>query len=54
MMTLAKSREPERLAEEAASLYERFRPSIPAGESGWGAKGTLSIKKIEGMAEVKK
>ena len=53
MMTLAKSREPERLAEEAASLYERFRPSIPAGESGWGAKGTLSLSKIAALGRKK-
>jgi len=47
MDTLARSREPEALAEEGFRLYEAFRPSVPAGESGWGAKGTLSLKKIE-------
>ena len=50
METLAKSREPEALAEEGFRLYEAFRPGVPAGESGWGAKGTLSLKKIEQMA----
>lgn len=54
MVKLAKSRDPEQLTDEAFRLYEAFRPGVPAGESGWGAKGTLSIKKIEGMAEVKK
>jgi hypothetical protein len=54
MRKLAKSRPPEVLAEEAFHLYEAFRPGVPAGESGWGAKGTLSLKKIEGMAEKKK
>ena len=53
MVQLAKSRRPEVLADEAFHLYEQFRPSVPAGESGWGAKGALSIKKIEGMAENK-
>ena len=54
MQKLAKSRPPEVLAEEAFHLYEAFRPGVPAGESGWGAKGMLSLKKIEGMAEKKK
>ena len=52
MEILAKSREPEALAEEGFRLYEAFRPGIPAGEAGWGAKGTLSLKKIEKLARV--
>jgi hypothetical protein len=47
MQALAKSRKPEVLAEEGFRLYEQFRPAVPAGESGWGAKGTLSLRKIE-------
>lgn len=50
MEALATSREPEALADEGFRLYEAFRPGVPAGESGWGAKGTLSLKKIEQMA----
>ena len=50
MMVLAKSRRPTALAEEAFRLYEAFRPSVPAGEAGWGAKGTLSVKKIKELA----
>ena len=50
LVTLANSRSPERLAEEAFRLYESFRPGVPAGESGWGAKGTLSLKRIEALA----
>ena len=46
METLAKSREPEALAAEGFRLYEAFRPGVPSGESGWGAKGTLSLAKI--------
>ena len=50
MEALATSREPEDLADEGFRLYEAFRPGVPAGEAGWGAKGTLSLKKIEQMA----
>jgi hypothetical protein len=50
MVTLAKSRSAEELADEAFGLYERFRPSVPSGESGWGAKGTLSLSTIEALA----
>jgi hypothetical protein len=51
MEGLAKSRAPEALAEEGFRLYERFRPSVPAGESGWGKKGTLSLSRIESLAK---
>ena len=51
MQKLAKSRPPEALAEEAFRLYEAFRPGVPAGESGWGAKGTLSLARIAALAE---
>jgi hypothetical protein len=51
MKKLAKSRTPEVLVDEAFGLYEAFRPSVPAGESGWGAKGTLSLRKIEQLAD---
>lgn len=54
MYRLAKSRTPKALAEEAFSLYEEFRPGVPADESGWGAKGTLSLSKIAGMAQARK
>lgn len=51
MVKLANSRTPETLAEEGFRLYEAFRPSVPAGESGWGAKGTLSLVRIVALAE---
>jgi len=51
MERLAKSRQPGAIAEEAFRLYEAFRPGVPTGESGWGAKGTLSLKKIEQLAK---
>ena len=50
MEKLAKSRTPERLADEGFRLYECFGCGFP-GESGWGAKGMLSLTKIEALAE---
>jgi hypothetical protein len=49
METLAESRDPEALADEGFRLYEAFRPVVPAGESGWGAKGTLSLARIAAL-----
>jgi hypothetical protein len=43
MKSLAKSFAPKDLAERAFKLYERFRPSIPEGVKGWGAKGDLDL-----------
>ena len=50
MEKLAQSHEPDALAHKAFQLYESFRPEIPEGESGWGAKGKLSLKKIRELA----
>ena len=50
MAGLADSRDRDELAAEAYGLYEQFRPAIPAGESGWGAAGTLSLAKIRKLA----
>lgn len=51
MMKLAKSYSLKELAEAAFRLYERFRPSIPEGVKGWGAKGYLDLGVIEGLAK---
>lgn len=51
MRDLAHSRPPARLAHEAFHLYEQFRPSIPAGATGWGAKGALDLAKLRRLAE---
>ena len=51
MQALAKSRTPAKLAAEAYSLYEKFRPAVPAGTRGWGAKGTLELEAIRRLAE---
>ena len=50
MKKLAQSRPHDDLAHKAFQLYEAFRPAIPDGESGWGAKGKLSLEKIHGLA----
>jgi hypothetical protein len=34
---------PAELASSAYALYEKFRPEIPAGTRGWGAKGVLDL-----------
>ena len=46
MMELANGFEPEELASQAFSLYEQFRPRIPEGVRGWGAKGELDLARI--------
>ena len=52
MKKLAKSFKPKELAERAYPLYERFRPDIPAGKKGWGAKGDLDLGLIERLPNV--
>lgn len=51
METLAKSVKPKELAETAFGLYEKFRPSIPSGTKGWGAKGELDLAFIESLGK---
>lgn len=51
MEALAASLNPAELAVRAYALYERFRPSIPDGVRGWGAKGELNIDRIRELAE---
>ncbi len=41
----------EELAAEAYGLYEQFQPVVPAGASGWGAAGTLSLVNIRKLAK---
>ena len=50
MSTLAKAFAPEDLADRAFGLYERFRPAIPEGVQGWGAKGELDLALIISLA----
>jgi len=51
MRTLAESFAPDDLAGEAYGLYERFRPQIPPGKRGWGAKGDLDLDRIASMGK---
>ncbi len=41
---------PNELAARAFSLYESFRPQIPEGVRGWGAKGELDLDRIRELA----
>jgi len=50
MVALARSFPPQQLAERAYSLYERFRPEVPAGQRGWGAKGVLDLARLASLA----
>jgi hypothetical protein len=50
MLKLARSRPPKKLAEEGFALYEAFRPDIPRGTKGWGAKGVLDLDRIVALA----
>ena len=47
---LVKAYRPKELADAAYSLYEEFRPKIPSGKKGWGAKGTLDLKLVARLA----
>lgn len=50
MAQLARAFGPDELAAVAYSLYEQFRPAIPPGRRGWGAKGTLDLDFIRSLA----
>ena len=50
MASLAGAHEPQELASIAYRLYEEFRPAIPSGVRGWGAKGRLDLDHIRAMA----
>lgn len=53
MIELASSYSPEELAVRAYGLYERFRPEIASGKSGWGQKGELSLERVRSLARTK-
>lgn len=50
MEALAASFPPGELETRAYGLYEKFRPEIPAGTVGWGAKGVLDLDLIARLA----
>ena len=49
MAELAASLEPDELNRRGFRLYEGFRPSVPAGERGWGAAGELDLGKVQAL-----
>lgn len=50
MTVLAAAFSPDDLAKIAFRLYERFRPQVPPGVTGWGAKGVLDLDRIRSLA----
>ena len=46
MEALASSLPPDELNRTGFRLYERFRPEVPEGVEGWGAKAVLDIGRI--------
>jgi hypothetical protein len=52
MEELARSMKPDVLAARAFALYAQFRPQIPEGVKGWGAKGRLDLDKVKALAKV--
>lgn len=50
MEKLAKAYTPKQLESKAYGLYEKFRPEIPEGTKGWGAKGELDLDYIRSLA----
>src|SRR5688500_4731718 len=51
MEKLAKAYTPKQLEKKAYDLYEKFRPEIPEGKKGWGAKGELDLDYITSLAK---
>ena len=51
MRRLARSVSPEDLARLGFGFYEQFRPEIPSGTRGWGAKGRLDLDRIRTLAK---
>ncbi len=48
---LAKAYSPRELEARAYDLYEKFRPEIPEGKKGWGAKGELDLDYVRSLAK---
>lgn len=51
MRALGRSLPPSELAAKGFDLYVQFRPGVPEGEAGWGAKGKLDLGKIVALAK---
>jgi hypothetical protein len=53
MQRLAGTFAPKALADVAFHLYDRFRPVIPEGVKGWGAKVELDLGLVGRLAKMK-
>ncbi len=51
MEDLAARLPPEELNRIGFRLYEAFRPDVPEGTRGWGAKGELDLARIRGALD---
>jgi hypothetical protein len=51
MVKLAASLPADELNRVGFRLYERFRPEVPEGVEGWGAKALLDIGRIRQAAD---
>lgn len=51
MRSLARSMPKGELEARAFELYEAFRPGVPAGQRGWGAKGVLDLARVRELAK---
>jgi hypothetical protein len=51
MVHLVKAFPPKEFPAKACRLYERFRPEIPEGGAGWGAKGVLDLAALKGLSK---
>jgi hypothetical protein len=54
MTKLAKAYPPRELATAAYRFYQRFRPAVPAGVKGWGAKGELDLDLLAQLSKEKR
>ena len=54
MKELANALNPDELVHRGFGLYEQFRPKIPEGVRGWGAKGELDLGRISKLAVMPK
>lgn len=50
MQALAAALDPDELNRVGFRLYEHFRPEVPEGVKGWGAKGELRLDKVRDAA----
>jgi hypothetical protein len=51
LRTLARAVPKRELEAKAFEWYEAFRPSVPEGQRGWGARGVLDLARVRALAE---